>query len=337
MTFETDEAHLRPGQQSWIRRAVWFMAARATFEAHRSMLEGEGAALVAVAFQAPGLVGGEQLRHGWADGSVRIVAIDTGHCALGQFVMSRPLELRPYADMAALALLVDRHGRARDHSGRTVGVDLVASRAGDQVLEVAAQEPAGVSRLVEMAGEAEAVGFGCSEPGGIADVGGRGGFGMFLRGPMAGFAGPALPAAFRVGIHRMMRAFAECVRDILVAGLTGLRPGVRGGRALGGAIERSATEDHPRGEEASSHSWAHRIPLLRMNLAYGEGRSRAMAGLAAFAERGRVRQRVRGGGELDVASRAGGSDRLYRIDGTLRIGYRIESCRQILFAAIDMA
>jgi hypothetical protein len=62
-----------------------------------------------------------------------------------------------------------------------------------------------------------------------------------------------------------------------------------------------------------------------------------MAGLAAFAERGRVRQRVRGGGELDVASRAGGSDRLYRIDGTLRIGYRIESCRQILFAAIDMA
>src|SRR5438270_6731272 len=133
------------------------MAARAAFKSYRRVLEGERASFIAVASQASGLVRSEHLQHGRSHGSVRVVAIDAGHRALGQLVMDRPLELRPDSDMATPALLIDRHRRARNHSGRAVGMDLVACGAGDLVLEVAAREPAGVSRLVEMAGQAETV------------------------------------------------------------------------------------------------------------------------------------------------------------------------------------
>jgi hypothetical protein len=148
------------------------MAARAAFEADRRMLEGERASLVAVACQATGLVGGEQLRHGWPDGSVRVVAIDAGHGALGHSVMVRPLELRPDAYMAAPAQFVDRQRCVRDNPGGAVRVDFVTGCARDLVLEVAAKESTRVSRLIEVAGEAKPVGFYGAELRRIADVGG---------------------------------------------------------------------------------------------------------------------------------------------------------------------
>ena len=106
-------------------------------------------------------------------------------------------------------------------------MNFVAGGAGDLILGVAAFEAADVRRLIQMAGETDLVGCRGGELRRIADVGGRGRFGMLLRRPVAGLAGPPLPAALRVGLDRMMGLLAKAFVDILVTDLAGFRAGVR--------------------------------------------------------------------------------------------------------------
>ena len=63
------------------------MTGLAAFKAHRGMLEGERAALVAVAIETSRLVGRETLQHRRPDAAVRIVAIHAAHGAFGKLVM----------------------------------------------------------------------------------------------------------------------------------------------------------------------------------------------------------------------------------------------------------
>src|SRR5580704_1062397 len=77
--------------------------------------------------------------------------------------------------------------------------------------------------------------------------------------------------------------------------------------------------------------------VLRMYLADREGVPGTVASLAALAEGGRVRQGVRGGGEVHVTACASRSNRRNRIDRTLRIHHLILARRQDLLATVDMA
>jgi hypothetical protein len=65
------------------------------------MLERERSTLVAMAIQAPRLVGAEGLRHGRTYTPVWVVTIDAAHGAFRQLVMVRPLKLRPDVEVAA--------------------------------------------------------------------------------------------------------------------------------------------------------------------------------------------------------------------------------------------
>ena len=129
VAFQTHELHLRTGQHARIGGAMHFVTGGASFEANRRVLERERTALVAVAFEAAGLVRGEDLCHRRTNAAVRIVAIHAGHRAFGQFVMIGPLELRPDVGVATGALLVDRRGRSRHKPVRAVHVDLMACDA----------------------------------------------------------------------------------------------------------------------------------------------------------------------------------------------------------------
>ena len=95
VALQADKSDIGARQHSRIGRAVRLMTRLAAFKAHRGMLEGERAALIAVAFEATRLVGGEALQHCRADAAVRIVAVHAGHVAFGKLVMKRPLELGP--------------------------------------------------------------------------------------------------------------------------------------------------------------------------------------------------------------------------------------------------
>ena len=137
-----------------------FVTASAAVKAHGSVLECEWTALVAVAAETAGLIGGERLSHNRADTPVRIVAIDAGHRSLRQPVMIGLLELRPDAGMATSALLVDPGRLAYYQSVGPVAMDFVTSRAGDRVFGMAALQAPDVCRLVEVASETNAIG-GC--------------------------------------------------------------------------------------------------------------------------------------------------------------------------------
>ena len=91
-----------------------FVADRTTFKAHGVVLERERPTLVAMAIQAPRLVGGKGLRHRGTRGAVRVVAIDATHRAFGQPVVIRPLKLRPDIQVAARTQLIDRSRLALD-------------------------------------------------------------------------------------------------------------------------------------------------------------------------------------------------------------------------------
>jgi len=77
--------------------------------------------------------------------------------------------------------------------------------------------------------------------------------------------------------------------------------------------------------------------ILRMDLVDREGGGGTVADDAAFSKRGRVRQCVRSGRDLDVTASASRGDRLDRIDRPLRIENRVETRGQVLLAAVGMA
>src|SRR5215831_16084393 len=81
----------------------------------------------------------------------------------------------------------------------------------------------------------------------------------------------------------------------------------------------------------------HAALILGMHLAHRESGAARVAHFATLAERGGVSQSVGRGRPIDMATRAGRSYRLHRVNGTLRIDYGIQSSGEILFAAAGVA
>ena len=172
MAFETDLVHVIPRQHSGIQRTVWVMTGGATFEAHRSVLESEGPAFIAVAPETGGFVGIELAAQRGTDAAVRIVAVDATHRALRQTVVIGFLEGPPHVLMATGALIVDFDRLARHHPVGSVGMDLVTGDTRNRIPGVAALQVSNVFRLVEMTPEADLIGGSRSQLGRIPDESG---------------------------------------------------------------------------------------------------------------------------------------------------------------------
>jgi len=136
VALQAHDANFLAHQQPRIGRAVWLVAGYATFEAHRSVLERERSALIAVAVQASRLVRGEGLRHRWADTAVRIVTVDAAHRTFRKLMMIGPLKLGPDVGVAARALFIDRSRLAVHESVGSIRVNFVTGRAGDLIFRV---------------------------------------------------------------------------------------------------------------------------------------------------------------------------------------------------------
>ena len=92
---------------------MWFVARRTTLKPDRPMLEGERTTLIAMAREAARLICSECLDHRRTHGSMRVVAIDAGHCLFRQLVVVRPLKLGPNIRMTTAAQLIDCRDGAR--------------------------------------------------------------------------------------------------------------------------------------------------------------------------------------------------------------------------------
>ena len=138
--------------------------------------------------------------------------------------------------MAASALRINCVGLASHQ--RFTGMHLMAGRAGDLILRVAALETPHVGRLIQMAGQTDLVGHGRSQFCWIPDVIGRGPLGVCLTPAVTGLARPALPSSLGVRIDGAMRARGEPVIDILVTDLASLRTGVARRKRLSACVGR---------------------------------------------------------------------------------------------------
>lgn len=201
------------------------MTGAAALEPHRGVFEGKRPTFIGVTPKAAGLVGGESTDLLRPEGSMRVVAIDTGHRALRKTVSMGPLKLRPRAGMTACTLPV--------HLGRLGGpkrgwrsMYLMASGTRDLPLRVAALQAARVSGLVQVASEAELIGLAGSKFGRVPDVPGSGRLSVRACGPMARFASLPHPAKLRLRVDRLMRIPQKGIEDILMTGLTRLRSDV---------------------------------------------------------------------------------------------------------------
>jgi hypothetical protein len=72
-----------------------------------------------------------------------------------------------------------------------------------------------------MAGEADAIGFGRLQFGGLFDIRGGRRVGVLAARAVATLTGFGFPAAFLIGLHHLVRVLLESVEDILVTHLTG--------------------------------------------------------------------------------------------------------------------
>ena len=289
MALQTHLLHLRPVEHARIRRTVRRVAGRTSLESHRTMLEGERPAFVAMAIEASRLVRAERLRHRGLHAAVRIVAIDAAHRALRQLVMKRLLELRRDRQMAAFALLVDRFRFAHHQLFRRRRVNLVAGGAGHLILGVAALQAADVRRLVQVTGEANSIDSSGGELSWIPNIGGVRRSGVFRSRTVARFAGLPVPAPLFVGaVDHMVRSSWRTLWRYLHDKLRRLPIPHRARRAGAAGAEHLALAPPP-----PSNAKSKTRLILRMHLIDGIGCAGAMANRAGFAERGCVRQEVR--------------------------------------------
>jgi hypothetical protein len=170
MALETNQPHFLPDQHSRIGRPMRLVAGSAAFQAHWGVFESKRTALVAVAPEAAGFVGRKNLHHAGPEASVRIVAIHARHGAFRQPVLERPLKLAPDAGMTGGALSVNLRSFARDQTEGSVGMNLVAGRARNLILGVAALQTTDVCRLIQVTGQADFVGGDSCQLRGIADI-----------------------------------------------------------------------------------------------------------------------------------------------------------------------
>ena len=137
MAFKAHIANFVPRQQLRISGAMRYMTRRATFQAHRSVFERKRPALIAMAV-CTSLVA----RHRFA---MRIMAIDTGHSALGNLVPVRLLKFRLLSYVALRAEVIN--GRCGTDAG-PLFVDRVAGHTTHLTLAVTTLNSAAVSRFI---------------------------------------------------------------------------------------------------------------------------------------------------------------------------------------------
>jgi len=125
-----------PAFADWRIRAV--RDTRAPFKSHRTVLEGERAALIAMTGQTTRLIGSKALHHRGTHGPSGSVAIDATHRAFRQLMVIRPLELRPNIEVATGTLLIDGRGFCDPPIHLAVGVNLMTGSAGHLVFHVTA-------------------------------------------------------------------------------------------------------------------------------------------------------------------------------------------------------
>jgi len=193
------------------------MTAPAPFKAHRGVLECKGAALVAMAIEATRLIGGKYLSHGRPEAAMRVMAVDAGHRALGQFVMVGPLKLRPNIGVTTLAQLVNRCRYADDQFPRPIPMNFVAGGTRDRIFGVTALEASYLCWLIQVTRQANSIGRCGGELCRVPDIGSIGGFVVFLACAMAGFATPALRLVPAFFFNRVVGIVREAVVHILVA------------------------------------------------------------------------------------------------------------------------
>jgi hypothetical protein len=137
-------------------------------------------------------------------------------------VVKRLLELRPDIQVAGSALVIDLSRFSNHQTKRAVGVDFVAGDAGYRVVGVAALQAAGVSRLIQVAGQAEFVGLGRDEFRWIPDQGRVARPGVERSHAVAGLATLPLESALFINFNRVMGTLDECVKDVLMTRLAGV-------------------------------------------------------------------------------------------------------------------
>lgn len=217
VTLETEKPDFRARQHLRVLRAVWQMACRATFYFYGRMFEREGSAQVAVAAVATRVVRIDGLDHARSHRPVRVVAVNAVHRAFGQTVVIGFLEAGPDGLMAIRALRIDGGVCARDQTVWSVFVDGVAGNAAHLVLDVAAVDAAYVRGRVQVAREADLIGFGGAQLAGVANIRGVHALGVLAPGAVAGFAGLCGALVFFVGLDEVVRILRESLRNILVA------------------------------------------------------------------------------------------------------------------------
>jgi hypothetical protein len=197
------------------------VARPASFEAHRSVLEGKWSHFVAVTFGAAWFVGLRGLNLFGQRAAVRIMAIHAGHRPFRQAVFVGFLETGPDIGVAPGAERVDRHRLARYQAVRSILVDGMAGGATYLVPGMTAINASAVSGLIPMAGEADAIGFAGIQLGRLSDIRGGRRFGVLATRPVAALAGFGVPTAFLIGFHQLVRVLLKGVEDVLVTHLAG--------------------------------------------------------------------------------------------------------------------
>ncbi len=185
VTLQAHKTNLMPGEHSRICRSMRLMAPTAAFKPHRRVLECEGSSLVCVAAQAARLVRGVSPNLLRTKSSMWIVAVDTRHRALRQSVSVRSLKLRPGTQVATGALRVDLRRLVRPQR-RGSPVNGVAPAAGNLSFGVPALDTTGVSRLIQMASQADLIRLTGAKLDGISNVFGGSRFGVLAGWTMAG-------------------------------------------------------------------------------------------------------------------------------------------------------
>lgn len=163
VTLQTNLADFGPNQHPRIRRPMRFMAGSASVEFHRRMFEREWSAFIAVALQAPWLISGKSPGERGPNGSVRVVAIHTGHGILRNFVAVWLIEHCLHIQVAAFAERIHIGGFPRNQAIRPVGMNLMTSGARDRISRVGILNPARVGRLIQVAIQANPVCFPCRQ------------------------------------------------------------------------------------------------------------------------------------------------------------------------------
>lgn len=218
--------HLVPYQHLRIGRAMWLMARRASFKAHRRVLESERTAFIPVALEATRLVTGHDLHRSRQKRAMRVVTIHAGHRAFGKAMGVRALKLCPDRRVTLRAQFVDRLRLARHQTVPIGGVDVVARNTTHAVLRMTAIHPARASGLIAMAAQTDVVRFRRRLRGGSDDVLLVSRFSVATAGTVTGLAGLTFPLPPGVRFDSLMRILLKSFEDILMASRAGFRPGV---------------------------------------------------------------------------------------------------------------